>query len=371
MKILLTVVLVVHGAIHLMGFAKAYGLATLAQLSRPISRRMGALWLVTAALFITTAIALQLSSRWWAVGALAVLLSQAAILSSWSDARFGTWSNGLVLLAVVHGFLSLGPTSLRAEYRREVERGLDRVAPEPRVTDADLAHLPAPVQRYLRVTGAVGQPRVHNFRARWRGRFRSAADARWMNFTAEQHNFVGPPARLFFMEASLFGVPFEARHLYVGPDATMRVKIASLWPLIDARGPEMNQGETVTLFNDMCVMAPATLIDPAVRWDAVDTRAARATFTNAGQIIRAELSFNDAGELVDFWSDDRFMASPNGRSFRRIRWSTPLRGGYRTFGAHRLTSFGEARWHAPEGTFAYGEFELVDIAYNVGSQPGT
>ena len=29
----------------------------------------------------------------------------------------------------------------------------------------------------------------------------------------------------------------------------------------------MNQGETVTMFNDMCVMAPATLIHRAIEWE--------------------------------------------------------------------------------------------------------
>ncbi len=29
----------------------------------------------------------------------------------------------------------------------------------------------------------------------------------------------------------------------------------------------MNQGETVTMFNDMCVMAPATLIGPDIVWE--------------------------------------------------------------------------------------------------------
>ena len=69
----------------------------------------------------------------------------------------------------------------------------------------------------------------------------------------------------------------------------------------------MTQGETVTMFNDMCIMAPATLIDPAIDWEAVDAHTARARFTNAGHTIHAELSFNEAGELTNFVSDDRFQ----------------------------------------------------------------
>ena len=69
--------------------------------------------------------------------------------------------------------------------------------------------------------------------------------------------------------------------------ATMRIKAAALVRVVDVSGNEMDQGETVTMFNDMCVMAPATLISPAIAWEPVDARTARASFTNAGHAIRA------------------------------------------------------------------------------------
>src|SRR4029077_3133705 len=96
------------------------------------------------------------------------------------------------------------------------------------------------------------------------GRIRSGRGARWMRLSAGQDNFVGEPARLFYFNASMFMVPVQGYHRYVGSSATMTVKAAALVSVADASGPEMNEGETVTLFNDMCVMAPATLISPAV-----------------------------------------------------------------------------------------------------------
>ena len=51
----------------------------------------------------------------------------------------------------------------------------------------------------------------------------------------------------------MFGVPFQAFHRFVGPSATIRVKVASVVMMVDAKGPEMDEAETVTLFNDLCV----------------------------------------------------------------------------------------------------------------------
>jgi hypothetical protein len=40
------------------------------------------------------------------------------IVTSWGDARAGTIANVVLGLAAVHGYLSEGPSSLRAFYRR-------------------------------------------------------------------------------------------------------------------------------------------------------------------------------------------------------------------------------------------------------------
>ena len=257
---------------------------------------------------------------------------------------------------------------LRRSYDREVaaRRGLE--AATTVLTAQDLASLPTAVQRYLRNCGVVGQPRVASFRVHFHGRIRSGPDAPWMPFTGVQDNFIGPAARHFFMNATLFGLPIVALHRYVDAHATMRVRPLGLFPVVDAAGPVMDQAETVTLFNDMCLLAPVTLVDPAIRWDASpDSSEVRATFTNAGHTIAATLRFDEAGDLVDFVSDDRSAGSADGRSFTRMRWSTPV-AGFRTYGPFRLFATAEARWHPAAGEFVYLEFEPLSVTYNVGPQ---
>ena len=267
--------------------------------------------------------------------------------------------------ALVWGIFGVAFHKFRAAYEHDVDRELARLRPPvATVTDDELEHLPAAVQRYLRAAGVVGEPRVHNFRVRMRGRIRGGPAARWIPFESEQYNVVDVPARLFYMTGSMMMIPVVGYHRYVGPSATMTIKAAALVPVVDASGPEMNQSETVTLLNDMCVMAPATLIDRRLMWEAIDGHTARVTFANAGQTVAAELSFNDAGELADFRSDDRYQLSSAGQSARNVRWSTPIRD-YRRFGNVRLASAGEGRWHEAAGDYAYIELTIDDVAYNV------
>ena len=170
----------------------------------------------------------------------------------------GTVANVLLLLIVAFGWLTEGPRSFHAQYLRDAHAGLARAVPTPLVTEADLARLPDPVKRYLRVTRSVGQPRVQNYHLRFRGRIRSAPDSHWMPFEAEQQSFADQPTRLFLMRARMFGVPVQAFHRAVGGHATMQVTVAGAFPLENARGAEMDRAETVTLFNDMCLLAPGT-----------------------------------------------------------------------------------------------------------------
>jgi hypothetical protein len=362
------VFVVVHGLIHTLGFAKAFRLAELPQLEQPISPFFGLMWAISALLFVAAGFSLIAWPRWWwAIGACAIAVSMLAIFPSWTDARFGALANLIAAVGVIFGFLAQGPGSLRAAYEHDVDLALGRVAPTAPITNADLAPLPSIVQRYLHSSGVVGQPRVRNVRVRMHGRIRSGPAARWMRFDAEQYSFFDQPARFFYLNASMFVIPVQGYHRYAGPTATMLVKAAALVPVVHVSGHEMTRGETVTMFNDMCIMAPATLIDPAVQWESVDATSVRATFTNAGHTIRAELWFDEAGELTNFVSDDRYQTSPDGKNLRKVRWSTPV-GGYRTFGPVRLTSGGEGRWHEPGREYAYIELTIDDIQYNVGAR---
>lgn len=369
MKHVLAAVVVVHGLIHLLGVAKAFGLAPLPELSQPIRPMMGVLWLVAATLFVASAAALYVAPRWWwLIAAVALAVSLPPLVASWPDTRAGVIAALIVAVGVVAGVRTTGPGSLRAQYDREV-RTIVATPPSTAdlLTDADLAALPPPVQRYIRLTGAVGQPRVRTYMVQMHGRIRSGPDARWMPFTARQVNGLTPLSRLFYMKATMFGLPAYGLHRYVGDAASMRVLVASLVPVADERGDEMTRAETVTLLNDLCVMAPGGLVTPAITWTPRDHLRAAATLTHAGHSVRAELVFDEDGALIDFWSDDRLAAAADGARMTPMRWSTPLRD-YRRFGRHRLASRGEGRWHAPGGEYDYIDLTIDDVQYNVDAE---
>jgi hypothetical protein len=355
-------IVVIHGSIHVLGVVEGFGWADVEALNEPIGSGWAVVWLVAAVLMVSAGVRLALGHpRWWHVGAIAVVVSQVAIVSSWTDARVGTIANVVVLVAVVHGLRCEGSASLRASYRRLVSDHAWTPDPAPVVTESDLVRLPVVVAHYVRNCGAVGRERVTGFTARLHGRIRSGPDAAWMSFTAEQVNKFGlDPFRLFSMDATMAGLPVDVLHTFVGPDARMQVRLLGTVTMVEASGPEMGRSETVTEFNDLCVMAPSALVDEHIEWRDLDGHSVEGTYSNGFETVSAVLVFDDHGDLVDFVSDDRSQASPDGSTFNRTRWSTPLNG-YRDQGGRRSATRGAGRWHCAEGEFDYLEIEIDEV----------
>ena len=220
-------------------------LGRMSQLTQSISQAQGVLWLASALLFTVTATALFVWPRgWWLIRGRRHRRLDArdrSVVGRREGWRRCEW--GIVALGLVLGCMSEGPLSLRAEYEADVQRYASNATALSPVTEADLAHLPPPVQRYLHVAGVVGQPRVSSFHVRMHGRIREGAQHRWMPLRTEQYNAVRPAARLFYLTATMFAIPVHGYHRYVGASASMRVKAAALVTVAAADGPEMTHGK--------------------------------------------------------------------------------------------------------------------------------
>lgn len=230
------------------------------------------------------------------------------------------------------------------------------------LTTADLDPLPGPVRRYVTRSGAIGRPRPQNMRVVMDANMYRSPGQAPMRARSVQYSFFGGPTRIFLMKARMFGLPVRALHVYRQAAATFTVRVASTVNMVDLSGPEISSAETVTVLNDLCLMAPGALLDPRLTWTEVDDLTARVTLANGPHRVGATLEFNAEDELIGFWSDDRPDGS-NGR-FVPMRWSTPI-GEYRDVGGMHLLHQGDAIYDRPDGPFRYGDFTVHSIDFDV------
>jgi hypothetical protein len=281
----------------------------------------------------------------------------------WSILIVATLAGLLLASPLLVRVLDMRASSFRSRFSRDRDALLARpMRATPSVTESDLAGLPVLMQAYLRRVGAVGRPRVRNLRLTFSAQMRNDAASAWMRSTATQYESFDPPARLFYMNASRTGIPFDVLHRYVDGAATFQVRIASLISMVDKSGPVLAKAETVTLMNDIVVFAPAAVLDLPFSWRASSAHTVDATFTNASYTVTATLMFDDNGDLVGFLSNDRTQESASGS--RSFPWSTPI-SDYRVVDGIRVGAHGDANWIEPSGEWTYGQFDVQSIAYNV------
>ena len=358
MKWIFFLIITLHGLIHVLGFLKAFQLAEINQLTQSISKPLGVLWLLALILFLASAIQLISNHNlWWITALIALILSQVLIILVWQDAKFGTIANIIILLAVVAGY---GSWSFENLFNNDVSGNIksSSMIEKTLLTENDIEHLPPPVQKYLKYAGVINKEKVNNVKIVFDVEMREKGKD-WFKATSVQYNFFDEPTRLFYMKAKMFGLTVPGYHRYVEAKATMDIRLFGLFPIIKQSGEVMNKTETVTLFNDMCLMVPATLIDKRIQWEPIDSLTTKATFTNRGISISAILYFNESGQLINFTSDDRTSIS----DMKQYRFSTPVYG-YNNINGMNVMSGGEAIWHYPDGEFTYGKFNLKSIEYN-------
>jgi hypothetical protein len=229
-----------------------------------------------------------------------------------------------------------------------------------KISEADIARLPEPVQKYMRYTKMVGKDKIHTVRLKQIGKIRMKQDAKWMPFEAEQYYTTDNPA--FIWKANVKFAPLlwiSGRDSFVNGKGNMLIKILSLIKVVDGAGPELDQGALCRYLNEM-MWFPDAYLNSYIKWEPVDANSAKATMTVNGITASALLMFDSEGKLVDFIAE-RYMETT------KETWSTPV-SGFREYSGIRLPAKGRAVWKLKSGNFCYIELELVDIEYNIAEE---
>jgi hypothetical protein len=231
-----------------------------------------------------------------------------------------------------------------------------------RIVTADmLKNLPEPAQRYLNYAGIVGRPWIDTVHIKYEGIFRLGADKPWMPIKAEQFYTTNPPGFHWKARFKMFGLWIvKGDDTYKAGHGHMFGKVAGLYPIFDARGPELDQGTMMRYLNEM-TWFPIALLSDYVTWQAVDAHSFDVTFTDCGRSVTARFLIDDAGRLINFVTQ-RYRE--NKGTYTLDTWTTPMTE-YGHLAGLNLPIRGQAVWKLPTGDLPYADFTLNSIEYNV------
>ncbi|HEX8039943.1 MAG TPA: DUF6544 family protein, partial [Chryseosolibacter sp.] len=248
-RLIFVSVIVLHGMLHLIGFAKEWSLSSHDGLSRKNlidfswrrSKAAGMFWLFTGILF--TASAVFYLTRWesyWLVAAIAILMSQTLIIIYWQDARYGTIINVAILIALVF-------TAPAMAFEKMAEReiaSLKRHATPDRVmiTENTIANLPLSVRRWMHRSNVVGKENANIVCVVQKGSMRTRPDGKWMPFQAREYFSINPPSFVWTAKANAAPlIPIAGRDKYEDGKGNMLIKPLFLFTAADRSGDEIDE----------------------------------------------------------------------------------------------------------------------------------
>ena len=364
-RIAFSIMLAVHGFIHIIGFTKQFNLGaqeiitarTLVPLTPSMSKLVGVFSLLVFSIFIVSGFSYYLRKDWfWVVAAIALLLSQILIILYWQDAKWGTVANAIILIAVV---LSYAQVAFDRSVAKEIRQLTNRGKTETFTGSKQISHLPQIIQRWMQQSGVMGKARPKVVHVVQQGFMRTEPSAGWQPFDAEQYFTIDPPG--FVWKADIHTSAFidiVGRDKYEFGEGNMLIKAASLIRIANSRGKEVDQG-TMLRYMAEIIWFPQGALSDYLTWEQISEKQARLTMTYGGVTASGIYRFNEQGLPVAF--EARRWGDFNGK-YSLENWFVSITS-YRRMGGIDIGATSEVTWKLKDRDFTWLRMTISEIKY--------
>jgi hypothetical protein len=369
LKILFVLLVVIHGLIHLLGFAKGWKLAEVKQLtgktifplSDGICRFIGIWWLIASITFIVSAVVFMLSKEWWwMVAAFAVIISQFLIIVYWHDAKFGTLVN---LIIFIISLLAYGQWNFNKMVTKEIDvLFINNHTEQKVVTTEMISKLPHIVQKWLKHSGVIGKDFIRTVHLNQEGELKLKVSGKWLPFNAEQYFNTVAPGFVWIVDlqfAPLINV--VGRDKYVDGKGSMLIKLLSLYPIVNATGAEINESTLIRYLAEL-TWFPSAALSNYLSWEEIDSTTAKATMNYGGISASGNFIFNSEGDLTSFEAL-RYYDRKEGATLEK--WFIQVApDGYKEFEGIRIPAKSSVTWKLKDGDFTWLKLEITNVKFN-------
>ncbi len=361
MKALFLIIVFLHGLIHLLGFVKGFGIKEVKELTLPISKPLGLLWLTGTTLFIIYGVLHYTNYKYaWLFGLLAVLLSQTLIIIFWKDARFGTIPNILILLVVI---ISIGSYSFNKLIEKQTSDIItqNKNIKEKIITENEIKNLPDPVKKWIHTSGAIGKPFINVGKVKQKAEIKMNPEQdNWLPATAIQYTTIENPAFIWKVDVKMNPfISFQGRDKFENGNGKMLIKMNSLINVVNEQGEKLDEGTLQRYLGEM-VWFPSLALSQYISWDQINDTTAKATIKYKGTKGSGKFYFNSDGNFTKF-SAMRYRG--NEIDSKKQEWILVV-SEHRIFEGIKVPSKMTATWKLEEKDWTWLQLEITDIKYN-------
>ncbi len=364
MKTIISTIIFLHGAIHLLGFVKAFELSYLPHFPGNVSKLSGLFWLLVTVLLCISGIGFIKMKSWWSwLAIISVIISSVLIITVWQDARFGSIANLIILIVA---FLSLLAIRFNQKTEAEISQIMEQNESRDKtvISEEDISALPEPVKLWLKASGVIGQEKIQSVWLRQKAKIKmKPGQKKWKDATAEQYFSIQNPA--FVWRVNMKIPPFiqiTGRDKFTDGKGEMQIKMFSAINVVREKGPKMDEG-TMQRFLGEIVWFPSAALSPYIRWEAKDNLSAKATINYRGTRATGIFYFNEKGDCIRY-SASRFKE--NHRDAKRYEWVIDVKK-HAVLNGVKIPVKMSATWKLDEGDWTWFVVEITHIRYHYGT----
>ena len=366
MRIALITVVTIHGLIHVLGFLKAFGIAELNAINLAVSKTAGLFWLIALFLFaVTVALLLLDSDYWWTGGLAAVIVSQVLIFNSWSDTKFGSIANAIILLASVAAYSNFSFNSMIKQERATLFNTSASLH-NKLVSAEDIANLPMPVQQWLTSSGIIGKPAISHVHLTQDLQLKLKPEQdEWSEGTAEQYFTIQPPAFNWNADTEMNSfLHAVGRDKFEDGQGEMLIKLFALIPVVDVKKHDKINQASLQRFLSEIVWFPSAALSPHIRWEGIDDNSARATMAFNKTSGSGIFHFDEHGQFQQFTA----MRYRDVNDSKPVAWTiTALRT--EQHNGINIPTECEVAWSLDSGQWTWLKVRITQIEYNADIMP--
>ncbi|WP_372947544.1 DUF6544 family protein [Mariniphaga sp.] len=229
------------------------------------------------------------------------------------------------------------------------------------LTEKEILHLPAPVQKWLKVSGAIGKEKIRTVALKQSFQMKLKPEQKnWKQAITQQFFNAENPAFIWTVRMKM--APFVSvlgRDKFIDGKGEMQMTLNGILNLGKETGEKMDEG-TLQRYLGETVWFPSGMVSPHISWQELDPHSAKATMNFKETSGSGNFYFNSEGIFEKFVAM-RYYG--NAKDAKRYEWIITAQE-HAEFNGIKIPSKLEATWMLDSGPWTWLKLEIAEVDYN-------
>lgn len=221
--------------------------------------------------------------------------------------------------------------------------------------------LPLPVKRWLLSSGVIGREPIRDLQLEQLFKMKfSPRDRNWSTGKATQRFTIPEPSFDWTLRIWMKGiVPLSGRDSFHDGKGNMKIKLFSLFPVVDVSNDPKIDEATLQRFLSEMMWFPSAALSPWLEWEPLDERSALARMSWKGSTGSGVFFFSESGDIERF--ETRRFKDRDDKE--RTGWRADVLE-VRPMEGIRIPVKASVTWELDMGDWTWANIEITKISIN-------